>query len=163
MEINQNEFDEIKEQAEEFYKNIKETWCPYFQGIVAFNSKGLDHIKFYEWNKARPIKEQYMRLKLIKLAPEIIKKSHTLQEFFGTKRFERQKINSRWERRAVMVKYYAFVAISSNLKVKVKIIVKEIEGGNKFFWSIIPFWKVKKDKFNDQYKKILHKGDLETQ
>lgn len=62
-----------------------------------------------------------------------------------------------------IVRYYGFVAITDNLRTKVKIIIKEIEGGKKFFWSIIPFWKAKKDEINNQYKKILHNGDLETE
>ena len=44
-----------------------------------------------------------------------------------------------------------------------KIIVKEIEGGESFFWSIIPFWKSRKDEFSNKIKRILHEGDLETQ
>ncbi|PIP17022.1 MAG: hypothetical protein COX44_02215 [Candidatus Portnoybacteria bacterium CG23_combo_of_CG06-09_8_20_14_all_37_13] len=163
MDINTEQFRKIKEEAERFYKEISEIYCPYFQETISFNAKGLDHIKFSEWNKARPIKQQYMRLRLLKLAPQVIKKSHTLQEFHETKRFERQKINSRWEKRTVMVRYYGFIAITDNLRTKVKIIIKEIERGKRFFWSIIPFWKAKKNEFNNQYKKILHNGDLETQ
>lgn len=163
MDIDIEKFKRIKENAEKFYKQIGEVYCPYFQEAISFNTKGLDHIKFGEWNKARPIKQQYMRLRLLWLAPEVIKKSHTLQEFHETKRFERQKINSRWEKRMIMVRYYGFVAITGNSKTKLKIIIKEVEGGKKFFWSIIPFWKTKKDIINGQYKKILHNGDLEVQ
>lgn len=163
MDIDIEKFKKIKEEAEKFYKEIGEVYCPYFQETVSFNAKGLDHIKFGEWNKARPIKQQYMRLKLLKLAPQVIKKSHTLQELHETKRFERQKINSRWENRMITVRYYGFVAITDNLRTKIKIILKEVEGGKKFFWSIIPFWKARKDEIDNQYKKILHNGDLETQ
>ncbi len=159
--IDQEKFDKLKKDREGFYKTIKEVHCPYFKEKVAFNAKGLDHIKFKEWDKARLIREQYARFKLLKFAPEIIKNSHTLQEFHETKRLERQKINSRWERRALIVRYYGFVAIIRRFRLK--IIIKEVEGGKKFFWSIIPFWKAKKNFINSQYKKILHEGDLEVQ
>ena len=53
MEVNQEKFNEIKKEAEEFYKNIKEVYCPYFGENIAFNSKGLDHIKLREWNILR--------------------------------------------------------------------------------------------------------------
>lgn len=53
MDIDSEQFDSIKKSAEEFYKNVKEIYCPFFQEIVAFNAKGLDHIKFKEWNKTR--------------------------------------------------------------------------------------------------------------
>jgi len=47
---------------------------------------------------------------------------------------------------------------------RVKVIVKEIEGGKKFFWSLIPFWKTRKiEKMGNKYKKILHEGDLEVE
>lgn len=161
MEIDPEKFDRVKEEAETFYRNIGDIHCPYIGAKIAFNAKGLDHIKFKEWNKTRSRLEQYMRFKLLQLAPEIIKSSHTLQEFYETNRLERQKINSRWEQRSIRVKYYGFVAVIN--RVRVKVVVKEIEGGKAFFWSIIPFWKSRKDEFSSKIKRILHEGDLETQ
>lgn len=161
MEVDLEKFNKAKEEAEEFYKNIGEVYCPYLKDKVSFNAKGLDHIKFKDWNKTRLALEQYMRLKLLKLAPDIIKSSHTLQEFYETNRMERQKINSQWGRRMIRVKYYGFVAVIKNTRVK--IIIKEIEGSQNFFWSIIPFWKNRKDEFSNKIKRILHEGDLETQ
>ncbi|KKR13750.1 MAG: hypothetical protein UT42_C0039G0005 [Candidatus Falkowbacteria bacterium GW2011_GWA2_39_24] len=160
MEISFEKFTKIKSDAESFYKTIGEVHCPYFNERITFNSKGLDHIKFKEWNKTRLIKDQYLRLKFLCLSPEIIKKSHTLQEFRESNNFERQKINSRWERRIITVKYYAFVAILNNIRLK--IIIKEIEGGKKFFWSIYPYWKQRRN-YDGRIKKALYEGDLETQ
>ena len=160
MKISQEKFNSVKVKAEEFYKKISKVYCPYFQENVSFNAKGLNHIKFKNWNRTRLIEDQYLRLKFLHLAVEVIKKSHTLQEFREAKGFERQKINSRWERRLVEIKYYAFVAILNN--VRIKVIIKEAGGGNKFFWSICPFWRQKKDR-NGKNKKILYDGDLENQ
>jgi len=42
-----------------------------------------------------------------------------------------------------IVTYYEFVAVVE--KIRVKVIVKQIEGGNMFFWSIIPYWGVDKN------------------
>ena len=40
---------------------------------------------------------------------------------------------------------------------RVKIIVKQIDSGEKFFWSIIPFWGM-----NDETKsRIFHEGEPE--
>lgn len=160
MEITSEKFARVKDNSEIFYKALSDVHCPYFNDVVAFNAKGLDHIKFKDWNKTRLIGDQYLRFKFLYLAPEIVKKSHTLQEFRSAKNFERQKINSRWERRMMEVKYYAFIAIMSD--VRIKIIIKEIEGGKKIFWSICPYWKQKK-KHDGKIKKVLHEGDLETQ
>lgn len=162
MEVYIEKLNKIKEESEKLYKEIASVYCPYFKSEVVFNAKGLEHLKFKDKNKARSAKEQYIRLRLLKLAPEIIKKSHTLQEVFETKRFEQQKINSRWEHRLVNVTYYGFVAIVN--KARIKIIVKEIEGGNKFFWSLIPFWRNNQKNSGNTLlnKKIFHAGDLES-
>lgn len=149
-------FKQIKKEAIEFYNSHEKVKCPYFSNQVYLNSKGMQHLKFKAWNKTRSIKDQYMRFKLIKYVPEIIQKSHTLQEYCERKIMERIQINSRWEERAVKVSYYGFVAIID--EIRIKIIVKETKGGEKYFWSIIPCWKQDKSVLN---KKILHEGDLE--
>ena len=160
MEIIAEKFAKIKYDAEIFYKTLKEVYCPYFKESIAFNAKGLDHIKFKDWNRTRTIEDQYLRLKFLHLAPEVIKKSNTLQEFRKTKNFERQKINSRWEQRMVNVKYYAFIAILES--VRIKVIVKEIEGSKIIFWSLCPYWKQHKN-LDGRNIKALYEGDLETE
>lgn len=157
----QSIFKKVKEEAENYYKNLDPVLCPYLLKEVSFNIKGLNHVKFKDWNKTRLVSDQYLRLKFIKLAPEVLSECKTLQEYKETKCFERQKINKRWEHRAVEVKYYGFVAIKKGIRIK--IVVKEIVGGNPYFWSIIPFWKTKKDPITGQIKKLFFDGDLETQ
>lgn len=157
MNIDLKKFEKIKEESLEFYNSLGEIKCPYFNDKVSFNTKGIQHLRFKAFNKTRPIQDQYMRLKLLKYAPEIIKKTNTLQEICQKKNFERIQINSRWEQKAIEVNYYGFVAIMD--EVRIKIIVKETTGGEKYFWSIIPCWKQDKEILN---KKILHEGDLEN-
>ena len=158
MEISLEKFEQVKTEAEAFYKLIGEVLCPYFKENVSFNTKGLEHLKFSEKNKARVVADQYTRLRLLPLASKVLKMSHTLQDFYETRKFEKQNINSQWQHRMVKVCYYGFVAIINN--VRVKIIVKQIEGGNKYFWSLIPFWKLRPGDFGN--KKILHAGDMEN-
>ena len=143
IEISDEQLNQKREKAENFYKNIKKVWCPYFKENVHFNSEGYEHLLFKEWNKTRSRIEQYMRLRLLPFAPKIIGLSHTLQEYAESKRFERRKINSRWEKRLVLVRYYVFIAILN--ETRFKIIVKEVEGGAKMFHSIYPSWKKKKN------------------
>lgn len=157
MGIDINKFKQLKKDATAFYNALEKVKCPYFSDFVSFNSKGMSHLKFKSWNNTRPVRDQYMRFKLLKYAPEIIKNSHTLQEYCERKRLERVQINSRWEQRAVSIKYYGFIAIID--EVRIKIIIKETKGGEKYFWSIIPCWKQDKSILN---KKILHEGDLEN-
>ena len=127
----------IDYKARSFYKRIKSVYCPYFGEKVAFNTKGLKHLKFKSDKQARPYRDQYPRLKLLRLAPEVLRKSHTVQGIWKVKRFEAQKTNNRWEHILKDVTYYEFIAVLEN--VRVKVIVKEVLGGEKHFWSVIPF------------------------
>ncbi len=148
-------FIKIRDEAENFYKTIGFVYCPYFGEKIAFNAKGLKHLKFKSDRQARPYTEQYPRLKLLHLAPGVLKKSHTVQGIWKVKRFEAQKTNKRWEHVLKDVTYYEFIAVLKN--VRVKVIVKEVWGGEKHFWSVIPFWGIDKE----ASKRILHSGDLE--
>jgi hypothetical protein len=130
---------------------------PYLKTKVAFNAKGLEHIKFKDRGKARSLQDQYVRLRLLKLAPQIIQESHTLQDFYETGHLEHQNTNARWQFVMLDVTYYGFVAIIKNARMKV--IVKPVSGGQPFFWSLIPFWK--NDTRNTENKKILHAGNME--
>lgn len=113
-------------------------YCPYLKETVSFGAQGLEHIKFKRREKARVERDQFMRFKLIHLAPEVLKLSHTLQGVFHTKKFERIRINSRTDTVLKPVIYYEFIAVIK--RNRMKIIVKQIDGGESFFWSIVPFW-----------------------
>jgi len=152
----EKDFLEVKDEAEEFYKTINDIYCPYFKEKVSFNTKGLKHLKFISNRQARPRKDQYSRLKLIRLAPEVLEQSHTLQGIWQIRRFETQKMNSRWEHVMKDVIYYEFIAVVNT--VRVRVIVKQVLGGEKHFWSIIPFWGIDKK----TSKRVLHSGDLEN-
>ena len=149
------DFEKIKKKSEEFYTTINFVYCPYFGEKITFNVKGIKHLKFKRDQVARPRQDQYSRLKLIHLAPEVLKLSKTVQGIWHTKHFESEKTNNRWEKKMKEVSFYEFIAVLEN--VRVKVIVKQTTGGEKHFWSIIPFWKI--DKKNS--KRILHSGNLE--
>ena len=130
-------FNNIKRKAEVFYSNLDRVYCPYFKESINFNSKGLDHIKMKSWNKARNRQDQYIRLKLIKLAPIVVNNSNTLQGYSQAKEFVRKKVNNRWDKILTDVSYYEFIAIIDDIRVR--IIIKQIIGGQRYFWSIIFF------------------------
>jgi hypothetical protein len=96
-----------------------------------------------------------MRLKLLRLAAETIRNSKTLQGISEKKILVRKKRNSRWEKALTDVTYYEFIAVIDHKRVKV--IVKQIFGGEKFFWTLIPYWKM--DGF---HRRVLHEGNPET-
>jgi hypothetical protein len=155
LDFTNKELEYIKTKGEAFYKNIGEIYCPYFREKVSFNSKGLEHLKFIQREKARLEKDQYMRFKLIHLAPEILRLSHTIQGVFETKKFEKIRVHSRTDTVLKLVSYFEFIAVIK--RNRVRIIVKQIENGQKFFFSIIPFWSMN----TETMTRILHNGSPE--
>lgn len=155
-EISKERFIEIKRKAEELYKDIGDIWCPYFQASVSFNSAGLEHIKFKQHGKARTIRDQFVRLKLLNLAPTILKLSRTVQGIRGTQHLERVRVHNRTDTVLIPVSYFEFIAVIG--EVRCKVIVKQIRDGSLFFWSIIPFWGIA----GDTHVKKLYSGDPET-
>lgn len=145
------------EVAEMEYKSHPDVYCPYFKEKIYFNTKGFEHIKFKEWNKSRIPQDQYLRLKMLRLVPEIINKSATVQGIFDTSAWERIKRKDGWIKLMKKVTYYELVAVVGKGRVRLKVIIKEIEGGSRFFWSVIPFWKMNKN----IKKKIVHEGNPE--
>jgi len=149
------DFKKVKESSELFYGSIGEVWCPYLKEKVIFNAKGKEHLKFKSKNKARSLSDQYVRFKILKYAPEVIKNSHTIQGFSNTKSFEVMRSNHLNERFLIDVTYFEFIAVLEE-KVRVRIIIKKIESSQPYFWSIIPFWKKR-----DGERKNINYGNLE--
>src|SRR3989344_1599576 len=160
MEFTIEKFNEVKSLAEDFYKKIGKVCCPYFVSDVHFNIKGWDHSVFKSWTNARVVNDQFARFRHIKLAPEIISQSKPLQAIWTTKKIERVKVNSRWEKVMKVTTYYEFIAVMElrGSKIRLKVIVKEVEGGEKFFWSLIPFWGTNKN----TNERVMHSGDPEN-
>ena len=159
LEIDPVKFAEVRKRAEEEYSAISKVRCPYLNMEVSFSREGFEHLLFKSWNRTRSMVEQYIRLKLIRLAPQVVQKSHTLQEYKEQKLMVRQKLKSGWGSRMRLVRYYVFVAIINEARIKV--IVKEIEGGKPFFYSLYPSWKIEVD-VNGQKRKKFFSGNPET-
>lgn len=150
------DFEDVKAKAEALYALVGPVHCPYFGEKIAFNAKGIKHLKFKSDEVARMREDQYSRLKLVQYAPEVLKLSRTVQGIWHTKRFEMQKTHSRWERILKDVSFYEFLAVIEN--VRLKVIIKQVAGGEKHFWSVIPFWKINKE----TSRRVLHSGDPEN-
>lgn len=155
LQFTDKEFKEIKEKGEEIYKSFGEVYCPFFKEKVSFNAQGLEHLKYKRRDKSRHDKDQYMRFKLMHLAPEVLKISSSVQGILETKKFEDIKFHSRVDKVLKSVTYYEFIAVIKRNRVKV--IIKQIEEGKKVFWSIIPFWGMNQETMT----RILHDGNPE--
>lgn len=153
IQFTDEQFKEVKEKGEEFYKSLGEVYCPYFKEKIAFNAQGLEHLRYKHRGKSRLEQDQYMRFKLVYLAPEVIKISSSLQGIWETKKFEHIKVHSRLDKIFKNVTFYEFIAIIK--RNRIKIIVKQVESGKKFFWSIIPFWGMNKETMT----RVFHDGN----
>ena len=142
----------IKDEGERLYKSLDHVYCPYFKEKISFGAQGLEHLKFKQRDKSRSDKDQYMRFKLLHLAPEILKLSHTIQGVLETNKFERIRMHSRTETVLKPVTYYEFIAVIK--RNRIRIIIKQIDNGQKFFWSIVPFWRMNIETMN----RIFHEG-----
>lgn len=160
MNFTIEQFNKTKKEAEEYYQKLDKVKCPYFRGYIHFNAKGWEHLIFKEWNKTRLINDQYVRFRHLKIISEIVSNSKTLQGLWPTQKFERVKINKKWQKVLKQITYYEFIAVmdSHGSKTRVKIIIKQIGGGEKFFLSIIPFWGV--NKLNGS--RVMHNGNPEV-
>lgn len=152
----EQDFNEVCNKAEKFYASIGEVRCPYFGEKIAFNAAGFKHLKFKSDQVARPRSEQYARLKLLALAPQVLSLSQTVQGVSHTKHFERVRVHSRTDIVLRPIVYFEFIAVLES--VRVKVVVKQIDGGEKFFWSVIPYWKI--DTVNS--RRALHSGNPES-
>lgn len=142
IQFSDEQFNKLKEKSEDFYKSLGEIYCPYFKEKIIFNAKGLEHLKFKTKNHARSRDDQYIRLKLLHLAPKVLKLSNTIQGFSERKIFELNRSNHRNEKILINVVYYEFVAVLEEIRVRV--ILKKVGTAQKYFWSIIPHWKIDK-------------------
>ncbi|MEI8130029.1 MAG: hypothetical protein WCG55_00815 [bacterium] len=159
MQFSIEQFNQMKHSAEDFYNSIDKIRCPYFAEDVHFNAKGLEHLIFKGYNKTRPIEDQFSRFRHLKLASAIIQNSKTLQGYWRTQKIERIRRNQKWEKVLRVVSYYEFIAVmdSHDSKVRVKVVVKQVEGSEKHFLSIIPFWGSDKN----TGERIIHSGNPE--
>lgn len=139
MSINHKNFEYIKARGEELYKSLQSIHCPYFNELVHFNADGLEHLKFKRREVERILQDQYMRFKLLHLAPQVLKLSRTVQGRSHRKCFERVRQNNRTFQIFCDIFYFEFIAIIDD--VRVRIIVRQLQGGQLNFWSIIPYWE----------------------
>lgn len=154
MTFNDDQFEVLKCKVEESYKQMETIKCPYLSSNVHFNSKGIEHLKFKGKNQARSRDDQYMRLRLLSLAPKVISLSRTVQGISEQRVFERIRSNGRTEEKLVLAVYHEFIAIIDNHRVRV--VIKQVGDGPHYFWSIIPFWKN-----NATHGKRMHYGNPE--
>jgi len=132
------DFKSVHEKAKLIYETNKEIYCPYFQAKIILNSDGFNHLQYKPNRVPRNIKEQTLKLILIKKAVEIIPKCGTLQEYrIQIEKYGKPQQSGFYKMK--QVQYWGFHAILSDKKHKIKIIIKQVGDGHIIFWSVMPY------------------------
>lgn len=139
IQFTPDQFDRIRSHAAELYRGLGKIRCPYFGAPVHFSTEGFHHLLFKSWNRGRSERDQFMRLKFLRYAPEIVRTSRTLQGIQTQTQWHRRHRHGVWEKTPVAVTYYEFVAIIELRRFKV--ILRRVGEGQLQFWSLIPFWR----------------------
>ena len=135
-------FKKIKEKAQAAYSAQKGIYSPYFKTTVVLNSDGFHHLQFSA-RRERNKSEQLLKLRLLPLALEIIRKSGTIQEYrklltpIGKKSVRDGSVPMK------EVEYWGLVAIVGGKGTKVRAVLRRVGTGNITFWSVMLFSKRK--------------------
>ncbi|HEY4507536.1 MAG TPA: hypothetical protein VJJ47_01495 [Candidatus Paceibacterota bacterium] len=127
-----------KAEAEKFYRQVGQVFCPYFGKPVVFNSDGFHHRQFSAGNE-RSKQEQLLKFSLLRAAPSIIKNSGTIQEHRKTmEAVGAPRFGSGW-RPMKEVEHWGLIAITGeNQSIRVKVVLRRVGAGNITFWSVMP-------------------------
>ena len=79
LEFTDEEFQQVLHKAQAFYADADHVYCPYFRQHIQLNTQGLEHLRHRTWNRGRKRRDQFMRLKHLPIAPDILRLSHTVQ------------------------------------------------------------------------------------
>lgn len=139
MDFDKEKFEDLKSKMAAFYQGLQPLRCQALDEIVHFTSDGFHHLRFDGTRAERTKLEQYVKLKFLKAAIEIIRKTTTIQEI----RKETQPIGKPGRdgfRKTAEVTYWGFIALVKE-RVRVKVVLRRVGSGNVHFWSVMPFWK----------------------
>ena len=153
LDFTAEEFDQVLQKAQAFYRTIGQIRCPYFREPIRFDAPGLEHLRRKSWNRGRSRPDQFMRLKHLWVAPEIVRLSQTVQGVWHSHDHIRRHRHGKWEEVFSPAIYYEFVAVLKDRRFKV--IIKQLAAGERVFWSLIPFWRQ-----TEEGGRVLHDGDL---
>lgn len=141
------DYHKLLDSCRQVYTSTSVIACPYFDSPIALTSDGFNHLLNKSNRQPRNIKEQRLKLRLLKPALSILGKAGTVQEYRSTieKWGEPSKDGLS---KTKPVEYWGFHDIvGAEVKVLVRVIVRKIGDGKYHFWSVMPIGKIGKQKF----------------
>jgi hypothetical protein len=123
----------LKKQQRPFYDSIVSVYCPVISDTVYFTAKGYNHLIYESNRKPRKVDEQFLKLKSLSDAPEVIKNAKGISD---TQTFER-RIPDRYGERTVKV---LLLGLEHEVKknYKVRVVIEKIGMGKYHFLSVMP-------------------------
>lgn len=112
-----------------FYKSVVSVYCKILGETVYFTSEGFNHLLYENYWKPRKASEQFLKLKCLSYAPEVITKCSKKANIREVKR----KIKGIWKKTFQYELVYEVMP-----KAKVRIIVEKIGTGHHSFRSVMP-------------------------
>jgi hypothetical protein len=132
--------------SRELYDTSSEIHCPYFKSTIALTSDGFNHLLHKPNRQPRNIKEQRLKLRLLKPGLHILNNAGTVQEYRTTL----EKWGSPGKdgfSKTKQVEYWGFHdIIGKNPMILIRSIVRKIGDGKLHFWSVMPIGKIGKQK-----------------
>jgi hypothetical protein len=129
-------FLEAKKFAHGFYSTIGRIKCPALNDeYIAFNAKGIHHVIN---KKSRTKDEVVARLSYLQYVESIISDPFAKIDFRQKKEKEYLKKNGLYQLYEVVSQYWTFTKpIDATLKIKV--VIRQVEQGGKYFYSIMKY------------------------
>lgn len=150
-------YEKLREEAHNFCQKIGAVRCPALNNeLVHFTAEGFNHLIYKGRRRERNKNDQITKFKLLPKAKSVLEISTTYQEYDESFTTARKKRFKKTADETAAVKYWGFVAILQNFRVKV--IVRQIGNGQKQFWSVIPAWRT--DHYRDIKLISMAKGNL---
>lgn len=134
------------EASRRLYDATPEIHCPYFKSTVSLTSDGFNHLLHKPNRQPRNIKEQQLKLRLLKRALHVLSNAGTVQEYRTTLKkwgnpgrdgFSKTKQVEHWGLHDI---------IGKNPMILIRVIVRKIGDGKLHFWSVMPIGKIGKQK-----------------
>jgi len=140
------DFHSLIKTSRELYDETPEIVCPYFKSSVSLTSDGFNHLLHKPNRQPRNIKEQRLKLRLLKRALHVLRNAGTVQEYRTTL----EKWGSPGKdgfSKTKQVEYWGFHDIvGKNPMILVRVIIRKIGDGKLHFWSVMPIGKIGKQK-----------------
>ena len=127
------DYKQIKNDAEVYFKSIGSILCPAIQERIYFNSDGFHHLRYDNSRSERSKQEQVNKMSYLKEAKDILEKTTTIQEYRAIVQ-PVGKVRGDGFRKTSRVEFYAFIAITSiHSGRRFKVIVRRVGDGEFHF------------------------------